>query len=1144
MTHSPFWLASRTLRFRTLLWIAFALLVNSPLMAQRDTAPPDPEEPKVAAASDEAERALQSFRKPEGWISQLVAAEPNVANPVAFYIDYAGRIFVCESFRQGVGVTDNRSHDEKWIQADLAARTVTDRIRFHRELLGDQASQYERYDDRIRLLKDADGDGKYETALVFADHFNRIEEGTGAGVLVRGNTAFYTCIPKLWKLTDGDGDGVAERKEILHDGYGVRVAFRGHDLHGLIIGPDGRLYFSIGDRGFHIQTEQGLLSNPECGAVFRCELDGSHLEVFATGLRNPQELAFDDQGNLFTGDNNSDSGDKARWVYVARGGDSGWRMFYQYLPDRGPFNRDQLWKPFQPSTPAYIVPPILNFGDGPSGLVCYPGTGLGENYSNTFFLCDFRGGAANSGIRTLRLEREGAFFKVVEDAQPIWQILATDVDFGTDGFIYISDWVNGWNGEGKGRIYRFGDPQHLQSPIVQQTAAILREGMGERTSETLATLLSHPDRRVRQEAQWELASRGAISTLIAVTQTAQARLPKLHAIWGLGQFSRKSPVISSRDTDAAAAVVALTEMLSELDIEIVCAALDALSDSIPAAVSENAKSKVVRLLTHENAAVRYHAALAVGVLKIDAAFEPIIRLLSANADTSGNDVDPILRHGGIMALTGLGDVRKIVSLKSHSSKSVRLAAVVALRKQQSPEVAQFVDDYDSAVATEAARAIHDEPSLHAGALETLANALDNAIPVFAFEHRALNAAYRLGRQRDLESIVDYAADATRNESLRLEALDMLETWSTPNRNDRVMNRYLPIPSGRSSDMVATFLRQSLPQLVASTEKIRQKTLALAAKLGISEVVPLLTAVVANDKEKPDAKAQALKALFDLEGEKILPLAKTRLNDDAAEVRSTALMILMKLRPEDSIDILAQRVQASQPYERQYAWDLVAALPGDKGRKLLAQGAQDLIQGKLPSDSWLNVLEGSAGKLDESTAKMLSEYREKIATADKLGSYLHVLEGGDPANGEILFYTRPELSCVRCHKVGSKGGEVGPNLTGIAKEKDRRYLLESILMPDATLAKNFETAIVLTEDGEIFIGIVKSENDEGIELVLADGKSVKLAKTEISERRKGKSSMPLDLYKYLSDRELRDLVAFLASLDGNQKAEKSETGHGL
>ena len=1144
MALSPTLLASKTPSLWALLWIAFPLLCHAPLMAQRDAEPPKPEEPKVAAASDEAERALKSFRKPEGWISQLVAAEPNVANPVAFYRDYSGRIFVCESFRQGIGVTDNRSHDEKWIQADLAAMTVTDRIGFHRELLGDQAIQYERHDDRIRLLKDVDGDGKYETAIVFANHFNRIEEGTGAGVLVRGNTAFYTCIPKLWKLEDRDADGVAERKEIIHDGFGVRVAFRGHDLHGLIIGPDGRLYFSIGDRGFHVQTKEGLLNNPECGAVFRCELDGSHLEVIATGLRNPQELAFDDHGNLFTGDNNSDSGDKARWVYVARGGDSGWRMFYQYLPDRGPFNRDQLWKPFQPTTPAYIVPPIVNFGDGPSGLTYYPGTGLGDLYSNTFFLCDFRGGPANSGIRTIRLEREGAFFKVIKDAQPIWQILATDVDFGTDGFIYVSDWVNGWNGEGKGRIYRFGDPQHLQSPVVQQTATILREGMTERSSETLATLLSHPDRRVRQEAQLELASRGAISTLIEVTQTAQTRLPKLHAIWGLGQFGRKSPVIQSQHDDPSSAVAALTETLNDHDIEVVCAALDAVADSVPTAVSDNTKLKVVKLLTHENAAVRYHAALAVGILKIDAAFEPVINLLIANADNAGNDVDPMLRHGGIMALTGLTDVTKIVSLKTHSSKSVRLAAVVALRKRQSPEVAQFIDDYDSAVATEAARAIHDEPSLHAGALETLANALDNAIPIFAFEHRALNAAYRLGRQRDLESIVGYAADANRNESLRLEALDMLETWSNPNRNDRVMNRYLPIRSGRSSDMVVTLLRQSLAKLIASTEKVRKKTLTLAAKLGISEVVPLLTAVVTNDNENPDAKAQALTALFDLEGEKVLPLATARLNDDAVEVRSTALMILAKLRPEDSIDILAQRVQSPQPYERQYAWDLVAALPGDKGRKLLSQGARDLIEGNLPADSWLNVLEGSAGKLDESTAKMLSEYRENIAIADKMGSYLHVLEGGDPINGEILFYTRPELSCVRCHKIGSRGGEVGPNLTGIAKQKDRRYLLESILMPDATLAQNFETAVVLTLDGEIFVGIVKSENDQDIELVLADGKTEKLAKTEISDRRKGKSSMPLDLNKYLSDRELRDLVAFLASLDGNQKVEKSQTGHGL
>ena len=99
---------------------------------------------------------------------------------------------------------------------------------------------------------------------------------------------------------------------------------------------------------------------------------GSNLEVFATGLRNPQELAFDQYGNLFTGDNNSDSGDRARWVHVVQDGDTGWRMEYQYLSDRGPFNREKIWHPYNDDTPAYIVPPIRNFADGPSGLVYYP----------------------------------------------------------------------------------------------------------------------------------------------------------------------------------------------------------------------------------------------------------------------------------------------------------------------------------------------------------------------------------------------------------------------------------------------------------------------------------------------------------------------------------------------------------------------------------------------------------------------------------------------------------------------------------------------------------------------------------------------------------------------------------------------------
>ena len=84
------------------------------------------------------------------------------------------------------------------------------------------------------------------------------------------------------------------------DGFGVRVCFKGHDLHGITRGPDGRLYFFVGDRGYSVINDQGeRLAAPSRGAIFRCDDDGSNFEVYAHGLRNPQEIAFDEYGNLY-----------------------------------------------------------------------------------------------------------------------------------------------------------------------------------------------------------------------------------------------------------------------------------------------------------------------------------------------------------------------------------------------------------------------------------------------------------------------------------------------------------------------------------------------------------------------------------------------------------------------------------------------------------------------------------------------------------------------------------------------------------------------------------------------------------------------------------------------------------------------------
>src|SRR5262245_10998577 len=507
------------------------------LIASDIAAAPPPEEPKIAAASEEGQQALAGFKIPAGLAGHLWAAEPLLANPVAFCLDSRGRVFVCESFRQKHGIEDNRDH-ARWLDDDLAAQSVADRLAYIQKHLGERAAEYTKYDDRIRLLEDTDGDGRADKASVFADRFNNIVDGTAAGVLFREGNLYLTCIPNLWLLKDADGDGRAEIRQSLSEGYGVRFAFRGHDMHGLIVGPDGRLYFSIGDRGLNVTQDDRKLVNPESGSVLRCELDGSRLELFATGLRNPQELAFDDFGNLFTGDNNSDSGDQARWVHVLEGGDSGWRMAYQYLSDRGPFNREKIWHPYHEGQPAYIVPPVANFASGPSGLAYYPGTGLPDHFKNRFLLVDFRGGPANSGVRSLRVKPKGATFELVDPEETIWRVLATDVEFGPDGAIYLSDWVNGWNGEGKGRIYKFAATDPAVQAAAAQTRQLLAEGFEQRSTPELAKLLAHADRRVRQEAQLALVAAKAAEPLTKIVKANDNLLARVHAIWGLEQLHR------------------------------------------------------------------------------------------------------------------------------------------------------------------------------------------------------------------------------------------------------------------------------------------------------------------------------------------------------------------------------------------------------------------------------------------------------------------------------------------------------------------------------------------------------------------------------------------------------------------------------
>ena len=173
----------------------------------------------AALKADEVEdlRAVESIRHPEGLQLRLWADSSQVSNPVAFTFDSQGRMYICETFRQNKGVEDNRGHMD-WLDDDLAAQTVEDRLAYFKKHLEDGLRAYEIEEDRITIVADEDGDGRADKDWVFADGFRDALTGTGAGVLVRGSDVYYTCIPKLWKLQDQDGDGAAENRVALHHG--------------------------------------------------------------------------------------------------------------------------------------------------------------------------------------------------------------------------------------------------------------------------------------------------------------------------------------------------------------------------------------------------------------------------------------------------------------------------------------------------------------------------------------------------------------------------------------------------------------------------------------------------------------------------------------------------------------------------------------------------------------------------------------------------------------------------------------------------------------------------------------------------------------------------------------------------------------
>ena len=227
--------------------------------------------------------------------------------------------------------------------------------------------------------------------------------------------------------------------------------------------------------------------------------------------------------------------------------------------------------------------------------------------------------------------------------------------------------------------------------------------------------------------------------------------------------------------------------------------------------------------------------------------------------------------------------------------------------------------------------------------------------------------------------------------------------------------------------------------------------------------------------------------------------------------------------------LAQAAAAADVGERQTAIDLLGRIDDPAATSAVAALVAGLRSNR-DAATELEINEAAARRLGLGVADRLAA--ERVATAlqgDSTAAWRDCLDGGDVAKGRALFFGKVAVSCVRCHRAEEIGGDVGPKLDGIAKDKERQYLLEAIVAPDAKVADAYRTTVLVTEDGRTIAGIVSAEKEGVLTLKTADGGLVEVPLDSIEDRASGPSSMPADLAGKLSRRELRDLVAWLSSL---------------
>jgi quinoprotein glucose dehydrogenase len=478
---------------------------------------------------------------------------------------------------------------------------------------------------------------------------------------------------------------------------------------------------------------------------------------------------------------------------------------------------------------------------------------------------------------------------------------------------------------------------------------------------------------------------------------------------------------------------------------------------------------------------------------------------------------------------------QLAKLSSDSSPAVRLAATVALRRLKSPQLTKFIKDSDPKVADEAIRAIVDMNLVaeRPAVAELLDDVSKRQWTPFMLR-RLIHNSFRLGTPEDAARVLQFAADSKQPQKERKEALRLISLWTEPPPADQLTGHFRPLPK-RSADIIRPALATALPGLLKQDGFVLTSALALIGQYHVDIAgldATTLTSLVKNSKLPATARANALNLLVERKPQSLSNLLASLATDSSEEVALAALSHLAKLSPEAAIAPLETAIQSGRVPVIQSAWNILATLPGERVDAIFISNLESLRSANGISAHAIELID--AAKLRRSPAVVTAVAALESALAkntDPLAKWNPALEGGNAENGAAIFTSHPASECMRCHRAEeghAAGGETAPNLLGIAgRFKDRRYFLESMVLPSAVIAQGFGAVLIDFKNGASLNGNLLAETPDHIDLDSA-GKILRVKRSDIASVTQPVSPMPA-MGEVLSPKELRDVIAWLASL---------------